>query len=315
MASGEPAVTELTADDIRIALRRRYRAPEHAIAFEVAQSTGFDANRHLDAIAMDLWPSRGLALAGIEIKISRRDWRRELENPWKAEQLARFCDYFWVAAPTGMIGLADFPSAWGLMEVDPDGVIKTAKPAAKTEAEAVGRPFLAAMMRASAREIAPTEAEAQLAKRRAELEAEFDERLKSRVQWQRNVDQYDAEQWRGLCKALGEDPKQAAFFLSNEAILATAKALLASGIMRAHDGLKLMVETLRDALPKLERAATDLAIEIPLPKPKKVPRGKDPARSDGAGSRSDAGGAAKPAAPAEVQEAGARNAARDGAGG
>ena len=63
----------ITAGDIRASLRRHYAAPEAAICFEVAQGTGTHARRHLDAVAMELWPSRGLALIGIEIKVDYYD--------------------------------------------------------------------------------------------------------------------------------------------------------------------------------------------------------------------------------------------------
>jgi hypothetical protein len=45
----------------------------HAVLFEVRNATGFDANRSIDAVTMTLWPSLGLELAGMEIKISRSD--------------------------------------------------------------------------------------------------------------------------------------------------------------------------------------------------------------------------------------------------
>lgn len=67
--------TDMRADAVRAALKRRYAQPECAVVFEVAQATGFSANRHLDAIAMELWPSRGLALHGIEIKVDLYDWQ------------------------------------------------------------------------------------------------------------------------------------------------------------------------------------------------------------------------------------------------
>jgi hypothetical protein len=47
---------------------------------------------------MSLWPSRGIELHGIEIKVSRNDWLKELGDPAKADEIARFCDRWWVAA-------------------------------------------------------------------------------------------------------------------------------------------------------------------------------------------------------------------------
>ena len=49
--------------------------------FRLAIVDGFaGGGRYADAIAMNLWPSRGLAVHGFEIKISRGDWQRE--PPW-----------------------------------------------------------------------------------------------------------------------------------------------------------------------------------------------------------------------------------------
>src|ERR1700693_1206177 len=69
--------------DLRAALKRYFLHPDYGIVFEVAKSTGHAAHRHLDAVAMDLWPSRGLELHGIEIKVSKQDLKRELADPAK----------------------------------------------------------------------------------------------------------------------------------------------------------------------------------------------------------------------------------------
>ena len=45
-----------------------------------------------DAVIMSLWPSRGLELHGVEIKVSRADWKREAADPAKAEAIAAYCD-------------------------------------------------------------------------------------------------------------------------------------------------------------------------------------------------------------------------------
>ena len=44
---------KMKAADVRAALKARFSPPEHGIVYEVAQSTGFNANRHIDAVAMD----------------------------------------------------------------------------------------------------------------------------------------------------------------------------------------------------------------------------------------------------------------------
>lgn len=82
----------------------------------VRNAAGFDANRTIDAVAMALWPSRGLVLHGIEIKVSRADWLRELKNPAKAEGFAGLVDYWWVAvADAKIVQPGELPDGWGLL--------------------------------------------------------------------------------------------------------------------------------------------------------------------------------------------------------
>jgi hypothetical protein len=58
-------------------LAARYCAPAWAIFYEVANATGANGSRYADAVAMSLYPSRGLELHGFEVKKSRWDWVRE----------------------------------------------------------------------------------------------------------------------------------------------------------------------------------------------------------------------------------------------
>ena len=102
--------------NIHAAMLQRYCAPEFALLFEVGNATGFATNRHADAIAMSLWPSRGLALHGFEFKASRSDWVRELKDPAKAETIATFCDYwFLVESDREIVKANALPMTWGLL--------------------------------------------------------------------------------------------------------------------------------------------------------------------------------------------------------
>lgn len=98
------------------AVRRHFPHPEWAVLAGVSNATGFGARRWSDALAMNLWPSRGLALHGIEIKISRSDLRRELDDPDKAETIARYCDYWWLALGSErVLGDLVVPDGWGIL--------------------------------------------------------------------------------------------------------------------------------------------------------------------------------------------------------
>lgn len=112
------------------ALSKKYKSPEYAFLTEVRNSVGFSSRvRTADAMAMSLWPSRGLYMTGFEVKISRADWKKELEQPEKAEELARFCKMWFVACPDKLIEKDEVPPGWGLIYVKDDGGLKYAKPA------------------------------------------------------------------------------------------------------------------------------------------------------------------------------------------
>lgn len=130
--------------------RLRQRFPRDAWAFllQVADSTGYaGAGRKLDAIAMSLWPSRGLELQGFEVKCSRRDWLKELADPSKAEPVARYLDRFYVVAGhKDVVREGELPKGWGLMV--PHGLgLKIQVDAPPLEPAPIERGFLAAILR------------------------------------------------------------------------------------------------------------------------------------------------------------------------
>ncbi len=126
--------------------------PEWACFPEVANGTGAHARRHADALAMNLYPSRGLEIRGFEIKVSRGDLRRELKNPEKAESVARFCDSWWIVAPADVCKLEDLPLAWGLMVPTEKG-LRTLRAATALHHDRVEptRAFLAAVLRGASK--------------------------------------------------------------------------------------------------------------------------------------------------------------------
>ena len=97
----EAAVTTLLRD--RHANTGNGGAGEWAFMAQVRNAAGFNATRTLDALALHLWPSRGLVLHGFEIKVSRSDWLREVKDPAKAEDACRLVEYFWIVAPKGVV--------------------------------------------------------------------------------------------------------------------------------------------------------------------------------------------------------------------
>jgi hypothetical protein len=96
-----------------------FPSPAFTLLPQVRNGTGYSRNRTrtADAIAVSTWPSRGLYFAGVEIKVSRSDWRKELASPDKAAELQKYCRYWYVAAPEGVVPLGEVPETWGCIEV------------------------------------------------------------------------------------------------------------------------------------------------------------------------------------------------------
>jgi hypothetical protein len=126
----------------------------YAWLFEVRNGTGWQRDvRSADALCISCWPSRGIYCHGIEVKISRSDWVRELKNPEKSCAIQKYCKYWWVAAPPGIVRLAELPENWGLIEVQPPRSYKVEKKAPELKAEEPNWTFVASALRnGSARE-------------------------------------------------------------------------------------------------------------------------------------------------------------------
>jgi hypothetical protein len=149
------------AGKVRVALRARYKAAEYALFEEVGNATGSKCNRHADAVALSLWPSRGLYLHGFEIKVSRSDWLAEKRNPEKAEEVARYCDFWWlVVGDAEIVKEGELPEPWGLLVMKGDA-LELKKQASKLDAAPLDRPFLAALLRRAGESVPALVAEAE----------------------------------------------------------------------------------------------------------------------------------------------------------
>ncbi len=134
--------------NVHAALIARYCAPEWALLFEVGNATGHATNRHADAIAMSLWPSRGLDLHGIEVKISRSDWLREKKDPAKAEGIGQFCDFWWLAvSDAAIVKPGELPTSWGLLAPRGDKLTCVKEATLNEHKKPLTRGFLAAIFR------------------------------------------------------------------------------------------------------------------------------------------------------------------------
>src|SRR5574342_435271 len=105
---------KLTSQDCIAALRKRFPAAEYAFLEQVANSTGSGVRGWADAIAMGLWPSRGISLWGFEVKVSRSDWKRELAKPKKSSEIQGYCDHSLVVTTPDIVEPSELPKNWGL---------------------------------------------------------------------------------------------------------------------------------------------------------------------------------------------------------
>ena len=139
-----------TAAEMINLLREKYPPAAYAFLTEVGNSTGFGCRRHCDALVMSLWPSRGLEIIGIEVKVRRSDWLKELSLPEKAEEIARYCDRWYLAVgDENIVQEGELPKSWGLIVPKSPGDSLRVKTEAKlTEPEPQpDRNFLAAILR------------------------------------------------------------------------------------------------------------------------------------------------------------------------
>jgi hypothetical protein len=123
----------------------------------VRNQTGYSSGeqeRYADAVAVNLWPSRGLEVVGFEIKARRGDWTKELKNPSKSAAIQKYCDRWWVVAGgRNIVQPGELPPTWGLLVVHGGNSkrrIVCTNEAPKLEPQALDKPFLLAMLRRAA---------------------------------------------------------------------------------------------------------------------------------------------------------------------
>jgi len=243
----------MTSADVRTALRARFTSPEWALFFEVGDGTGAHQHRWADAVAMNLWPSRGLGLHGFEIKVSRSDWRAEMKNPAKAEAVSQYCDYWWIVAPAGIVPKDGLPDTWGLFEVGQTGKLKQVVAAPKREAKPAGRPFMAALLRRAGQvdeEDIRKAVMAETSKIRDEFKRSAERDLSARTERFQNVLEKVAE----IKASTGIDLLH---WTPTEEVAAAVKFVLTVGALNAYGGVGRIRDSLRRALEQMDQAVEE----------------------------------------------------------
>lgn len=168
---------------VHSALARRFPSPEWATFFEVRDDAGFKARRSADVVAMNTWPSRGLAIHGVEVKVERSDWLREKKDPAKSASIQRFCDYWWLAVADDKVAkVEEVPETWGLLVLRGKSLVSV-KAAPKLEAAPLERGFIASILRHASDGVVP----------KSEVDEMVAERVAKRLESERSMGRGDAE--------------------------------------------------------------------------------------------------------------------------
>ncbi len=218
--------------DVRVALRNRFCAPEWSLFFEVGDATGARQRRWADAVAMNLYPSRGLEIHGFELKTSRSDWLRELKNPEKSAPVQRYCDRWWIVAPPGVIVDGELPPTWGQYEALPAGKLRQIVPAPRLDSEPIGREFIAAMLRRA------SAVDEDMVRSAVKLEVDrLTEQSEDRV---RREIQIRTQRYEILKKAVDEVERISGVkinSLNSDEVGRAVKAVMTAGVMSAFGGI------------------------------------------------------------------------------
>lgn len=138
-------------------LELRFPKEEYALLPGVRNGTGWErkTTREADAVALSLWPSRGIELHGFEIKVSRGDWLREKKNPAKADEIAQFCDRWWLVVSEPEIAPPEeVPPAWGIL-VPRGKTLFAVRAASPLKPKPMDKLFVAAVLRRATKHVIP----------------------------------------------------------------------------------------------------------------------------------------------------------------
>lgn len=252
----------MRSEDIRAALAKKFCAPEYALFFEVGDATGGRARRWADAVAMGLWPSRGLSLAGFEIKVSRQDWVREMRQPAKAEAIAQYCSQWWMVTAPGLIKEGELPELWGHFELHPNG-LRVIKSAPITEAAPISRAFLAALLRRASeldRRIDRETLAKAMAKDEEATKARIDREIEFRTSRAEERAKSAEEKLRKIYEACGLTESEASSLFYDGGFSRAVGMVHKLGVAKTYNGLADLAQKVRpmaDAIDSFMSAISD----------------------------------------------------------
>jgi hypothetical protein len=156
----------LTANDIYTAIKRRHPLPEWVLLRELRVGTGYDIRRYdyqnkrfkrakaqqrIDAWALNCYPSKDFVKVAYEIKVSHSDFLKEKLDPEKRQAAMELSDYFYFAAPRGVIAPMEVPKDCGLLVVYESGRSEILKRAPRNPSIRLDWRFVASLIRTVAK--------------------------------------------------------------------------------------------------------------------------------------------------------------------
>lgn len=111
-------------------LQRHYIKPSDPLpggvfVSECGWNDGGRQRSRVDALYVGFTSSSGRMLVGHELKVSRADWRHELDKPGKADPWHDQCHAWYVVAPsTEIVPTEELPDGWGLMVPNPRSKVR-----------------------------------------------------------------------------------------------------------------------------------------------------------------------------------------------
>lgn len=251
----------MNAADVRAAIQSHFGSggEQYAVLFEVRNGTAWRANRSVDAVVMSLWPSLGMELWGMEIKISRGDWRREMDHPAKASEVFDYFDRWFLVAPENVATHDELPQPWGWFVPTVDGLRKVRDAAKNPNVKAVDRHFLGALLRRVAKtDDAFTEAaiRSALESQRQVYDADVEKRVLERMGDMRK----DAEQWAKLRSLLKKKPDD---WVYTEDVVGAINIIMKSGLCHAYGGLHSLIAEVDRMKERLGTIADELNVRMP----------------------------------------------------
>lgn len=257
------APPKMTSADVRACIQQHYGmgGEQYAVLFEVRNGTAWRANRSVDAVVMSLWPSLGMELMGMEIKVSRADWLTEYRNPAKASEVFAYFDRWWLVAPEHVAKIEEIPAPWGWL-VPEGGKLRQVKDAEKHQnPKAVDRHFLGALLRRTVKTddaFVISAVETAVKDYRRQVDADIDKRVLSKIGEARA----DAEQWGEVRKLLATKPDD---FIYQPDVIDAIRVVLKSGVAKSWSGLQSIVRALDESRAKFNGIAAELGIEASKP--------------------------------------------------